>query len=77
MGKDKTTESTRVLIEFLRNAVNRQHAPIGQFWGVIISIELAAEVADRLEAYDKTGMTPEEIVAMRDEHERLLTAMLT
>ena len=30
-----------------------------------------------LAEYEGTGMTPAEIVAMRDEHERLLTAMLT
>lgn len=60
MGNTKTQESTKTLVSFLRNAVNRQYAPIGQYWGVIISRELAAEVADRLEAYDRTGYSPED-----------------
>jgi len=71
MGNTKTQESTKTLVSFLRNAVNRQHAPIGDFWGVIISTELAAEVADRLEAYDRTDLTPAEVMELKAENREL------
>ena len=34
-------------------------------------------IFERLAEYEDTGMTPEKIMAMRDERDRLLTDMLT
>lgn len=55
--------STAQLVEFLRRKLTDTNAPIGNHWGVFITTDLCKAVADRLSAYEATGLIPEEIIA--------------
>lgn len=58
--------SHKALAKMLRDALARQHGPIGEFHGVIISTELCNELATRLENIEEEKARAARVAAMVD-----------
>ena len=75
--------NTAAMVEALRRAAARTHAPIGEYWGVLITTEACNATADRLEElqarlaeYEDTGLTPEQVKNLAsDQGERLINIL--